>query len=339
MTDSSSSLEKIIEQICENSKLSEAAVRKLIEEKQDELSGLVSEEGAAYIVAREQGINLLKESKRQLKVKNLLSGLKSVDLIARIVSISEVREFERNNNKGKVVNLTIGDETGICRLSLWNDETDRVTKGELKEDDTIRVSKGMVITDNRGNIEVRIGKGNLEKIKEDIQVVAVPKTNELQRFAAAARKHIRDFREGDYVETRAALVQVFRRNMFYDVCPVCGARLSNSECAEHGPVNPQFHMIVSGVIDDGTENIRAVFFREMAEKMFGMKTEEARAMSVKLTNPVDIYDHFKGLGRDYVFRGRVKRNDVTESVEMIVNEIEDVDPKKETEQLLAKMKY
>ncbi len=339
MTDSASNLEKIIEQICGHSKLSEVAVKKLIEEKQDELSGLVSEEGAAYIVAREHGINLLKETKRQLKIKNLLSGLKSVDIVARIVKISDIREFERNGNKGKVVNLTIGDETGISRLSLWNDETDRVAKGELKEDDTVRISKGIVITDNRGNTEVRLGRGTIEKVNEDIQVVAVPKSNELQRFAAAVRKQIKDFREGDYVETRAAMVQVFRRNMFYDVCPVCGSRLSNSECGEHGPVNPQFHMIVSGVIDDGTENIRAVFFREMAEKMFGMKTDEARAASTKLTNPADIYDQFNGLGKDYLFRGRVKRNDVTESTEMIVNEIEDINVKDETEKLLSKMKY
>ena len=98
-------------------------------------------------------------------------------------------------------------------------------------------------------------------------------------------------------------------------------------------------MIVAGVIDDGTDNIRAVFFREMAEKMFGMKTDEARELSLKATTPLDIYEHFKNLGKDYVFRGRVKRNDLTESVEMIVNEIEDVDAKKEAEALLTKMKY
>jgi len=339
MTDSMFSLENIIEKICEHAKLSKEDVSKLIEEKQEELSGLVSEEGAAYIVARENGINLLKESKRQLKVKNLLSGLKSVELVARIVNISELREFEKNGKKGKVVNLTIGDETGIARLSLWNEETDIVTKGKLHEDDTVRITNGFVLTDNRGNIEVRVGRGKIEKIQENIEVVAVPKSNELQKFTVATRKHIKDVRQGDYAEVRASMVQIFRRNMFYDVCPVCGSRLSNNECKEHGPVNPQFNMVISGVIDDGTENIRAVFFREMAEKIFGMKVDEARALSAKTSNPDDIYENFKGLGKDYIFRGRVKRNDLTESTEMIVNEIEDVDIKKEAETLLAKMKY
>ena len=135
------------------------------------------------------------------------------------------------------------------------------------------------------------------------------------------------------------MVQIFKRNMFYDVCPVCGGRLNNSECKEHGPVNPQFQMIVSGVIDDGTENIRAVFFREMAEKIFGMGVDEARALQSKAANPDEIYEKFSGLGKDYIFRGRIKRNDLTESMEMIVNEIEDVDIKKEAENLIAKMQY
>jgi hypothetical protein len=75
---SSEDIKKIIETTCKHSGKSEAEIRKLIGEKQDELSGLVSEEGAAYIVARELGVNLLKAAKRQLKVKNLrLSGYSS----------------------------------------------------------------------------------------------------------------------------------------------------------------------------------------------------------------------------------------------------------------------
>ena len=65
------SLEKIILKISEGSKTAPEEIKKLIEEKQDELSGLVSPEGAAYIVGRELGVSLLKETKRELKVKNL----------------------------------------------------------------------------------------------------------------------------------------------------------------------------------------------------------------------------------------------------------------------------
>jgi hypothetical protein len=94
-SDSFTDLERIIEVTCKHSGRTEAEVRKLIEEKQDELSGLVSEEGAAYIVARELGVNLLKAAKRQLKIKNLIPGLSSVELVGRVVSIFEPREWAR----------------------------------------------------------------------------------------------------------------------------------------------------------------------------------------------------------------------------------------------------
>ena len=54
------SLKDIIQEISKSSGSSESEVKKKIEEKQLELSGLVSAEGAAYIVGKELGVNLLK---------------------------------------------------------------------------------------------------------------------------------------------------------------------------------------------------------------------------------------------------------------------------------------
>src|SRR4030042_6338138 len=102
------SIEEIVEKICEHTQMSQKKVLQLIEEKQDELSGLVSREGAAYIVAREFGISLLKESKKQLKVNSLTEGLNSVDLVARVIRISEQRDFQKEDRKGSVVNLMLG---------------------------------------------------------------------------------------------------------------------------------------------------------------------------------------------------------------------------------------
>jgi replication factor A1 len=336
MPDSMLSVDQIIEEISKKTDMDAAKIRTMIEEKQEELSGLVSEEGAAYIIARENGVNLLKESKHQLKIKNLVSGLKSVDVVAKIVGISEIRTFEKSGKEGKVVNLTLADDTGICRISLWNDETNLVTEGKIREDDVIKISRGFVITDNRGNLEIRIGRGSLEKVEEDIDVVKMPEKGELQKFVTAQKTDISDVKEGGYYEVKASLVQVFRRNMFYEVCPVCNSRLNEGKCNEHGPVTPQFNVVISGVIDDGTENIRVVFFRDVAEKVFGKTVTELRNLSMKESNPMDVYDYFDNLGKDFIFRGRVKRNQFTENVEMVVNEMEEVDVRKEIENLLAR---
>jgi replication factor A1 len=330
------STEKITEKICEASGKPIDKVKKMISEKQDELSGLVSEEGAAYMVARELGINLIQESRREFKIRNIVSGLRSIDLVARVVRIYEEREFERNGKKGCVVNVLLGDETGIIRMSLWNDETSLVKEGKLKEGETVRVQGCWSKSDNRDNPELRLGRGSLQKADT---VIEMPKKEFIEEgFSKLQRKELADVKEGQSVEARAALVQVFARNPFFEVCPECDSRVKQADgkwmCDEHKEVNPSYALVMSGIIDDGTGNMRVTFFREQAERMFGKGTDELRKISLEKSDASAIFDDFPNLGREFIFQGRVKRNDYTERIEMIVNNISDVDVKKETDQIL-----
>ncbi len=333
------STEKIIEKICETSGESTAKVKRMISEKQDELSGLVSEEGAAYMVARELGINLIEESRREFKIRNIVSGLRSIDLVARVVRIYDEREFERNGKKGCVINVLLGDETGIIRMSLWNDETSLVKEGKLKEGETVMIQGCWSKADNRDNPELRLGRGTLQKSDA---VVEVPKKEVIEEgFSKVQRKNLSDVKEGQNVEARAALVQVFARNPFFEVCPECGSRVKQADgkwvCDEHKEVKPSYALVMSGIIDDGTGNLRATFFREQAERMFGKSTEELRKLAMEKSDAAAVFDDFPNLGREFIFQGRVKRNDYTERIEMIVNGISEVDVKKETDHILKAM--
>ncbi len=333
------SLDTVVEKICEHAKIPEDKVRKMVEEKVIELSGLVSREGAAYIVARELGLSLLKESKRQFKISNLISGLRSVDMVGRIMNISEPREFERNGKTGRVANILLGDESGTVRLSVWNDEVDVIEREKLKVGDVVKLSGGYVKTDNRDSLELRLGRGSIDKT--DL-VVDVPEQKVIEkRFGEVRRKDIKDFREGEYAEIRACLVQLFRRNPLFEICPECGTRIKETEpssgkwkCGDHGEVEPKHAMVVTGIVDDGTENIRAVFFREMAEKLIERKTEDM-VNDIKTKGIDTVMEGIQPLGNEYVLKGRVKRNSFTESVEFIVNEIGSFDVKKECESLLG----
>lgn len=330
------SLEAMVEKICEHAKLEPEKVRQMISEKSVELSGLVSEEGAAYIVARELGLNMIRETKRQLKIKNLVSGLRSVDIVARVLQVFEERHFEREGNKGSVINVMLGDETGVVRMSLWNQETALVKEGKIKEGDTIKVSGGWVKTDNRDNLELRVGRGSIERVD---QVVEIPERASLEsNFMSAKRKTISEFREGEQAMTRAALINVFRRNPFYEICPECDSRIKESDgkwmCDDHGEVKPKYALVLSGIIDDGSGNIRAVMFRDTAERMFGKSTEELREISDKAGDSLAIFENVQGLGREFLFTGRVRMNTFTENIEFTVNSIEDVDVKKEASELL-----
>lgn len=328
-------LENIIEKISAASGKTSEEVKKLVEEKQDELSGLVSQEGAAYMVGRELGVSLLKESKRQLKVKNLVSGLRSVDVLVRVSRVFDPREFQGKNGKpGKVMSMILGDETGTVRMPLWNEEIDKFK--EIQEGDVLQISSAYVKMDNQGNPELRLGRGEARKVQEEVDL---PAPKKLEEISSAKRKDISELKEGDYGEVRACLVQVFRRKKpFYEVCPECGVRMSEKdgkwECREHGQKEPDYQMVLSGVLDDGTGNIRCVFFREIAEKVFGKTVKELRDMAQKEMDATVIYDKFPSLGKEFIFRGRVKKNDLAERPELVVNEVEEVDLKKEAEELL-----
>jgi len=328
-------IETLIETISKQAGISSNEVKRLVEEKQEELSGLVSEEGAAYIVGRELGVSLLKESSKKLKLKNVVSGLKSVDVAVKVMRIFEPREFVKDGKKGLVMNLLVADETGVARLSLWDKEIELVKSLGIKEDDTARITGGYVKEDNRGKIELRLGRGRIERIEEEIAAQRIE-----QRFGEmpAKRGTINDLRVGDSAEVRASIVQLFKRNPFFYVCSQCGSKVNENnsvfECKEHGKVEPDFQIVLSGVLDDGFGNIRAVFFRELGEKIFGMSAKELRELMMKKKDPLDIYEHFTNLGSEFIFRGIVKKNNFTENLEFIVNGIGEVDVKKEIEKLM-----
>ncbi|MBN2043250.1 MAG: DUF2240 family protein [Candidatus Aenigmarchaeota archaeon] len=332
------SIDKIIEEISKKSGQPEQEIKKMIEEKQDELSGLVSPEGAAYIVGNELGVSLLKETARKLKVKNIVSGMRSVDVAGRVVQIFDKRDFEKNGKRGSVKNVIIGDETGTIRFSLWNDDIQVFDGMNINEGDVIEISNGFVREDNRGNCELRLTKtGKVEKL-EDIKI-EVPESAEIkQDFEKVKNKSVYDFREGEYNQTRASLIQLFKRNPFFEICPQCEGRLEkkadNWTCKDHGAVEPKYRMVLSGIIDDGSGNIRAVFFGDVAERLLGKGAEELKK---KFSEDVlSMYENINVVGKEFLMTGRVKFSQFSEKLEFVVNEVGEVDVKKEMNDLLSK---
>ena len=102
------------------------------------------------------------ENKKQpveAKVGDLTPQSKAVNVTAKVVSKTEIREIPmgRDGSPHKVSDALVGDETGVVYLTLWDDNIEKVNDGE-----TIRVENGYV-TLFKGNIRLNIGKyGKLE---------------------------------------------------------------------------------------------------------------------------------------------------------------------------------
>ena len=304
------SLDEIIGKIANGSSLRLDEVNSLIDKKIEEMGGNISRTGAAMIVAREKKIDLGLSSKipaKELKISAIEPHMGNVSFFAKIVAKYPVNIFKNEKREGKVQNILLGDETGKIRMSLWNEETKRADA--LNEGDVILVENPWIVTDNRGSPEIRLGKGgSFKKAKKDIETETKKTTLE-------------GAKDGDIVSVSATVVEIFDRALVYNFCPECRERLYGTECATHGTVTPDRMLIVSGVIDDGTKTMNAVFFRDAAEMLIG-KTAEKISQELGDTTTQELTGHI--ISKKFKIDGKIRQSKFSEELELVASNIDKI---------------
>ena len=327
--------EDIISKIISATGLKIEDIEKRIADKQHELSNLVSREGAAYIVAKELGLDLTTKVHQRASIRNLVPGMRSLSVQARVIRAFGPREFEREGKKSKVANVIIGDGTATCRLSLWDEQTELLEK--LQTEQAIEIIDGYSKDDGRGGVEIRLGRyGRLKQLSSS----DLPHVDSM-RGGDPVRTEIASLTEGQTAQVRGAVVQLFETEQFYEICPEDGSRLKPEKmeiqpgieatvwkCAQHGTIKPQLTAVVSGVLDDGTGNIRIVFFRDLAAKVLGLTPEEMVAKRGKLFDGLDV------VGKELVITGRARKNKMFDRLEFIATDLKETEPMEETKSLL-----
>ena len=87
------------------------------------------------------------------KIKDLKTGMKGVNLKAKVIEIPEPnRVYTRRGTEAYVTNALIGDETGTIRMNLWNHQINMVSDG-----DVIKIENGTVASFRRER-QLRVGK-------------------------------------------------------------------------------------------------------------------------------------------------------------------------------------
>ena len=316
----------IIQKIMERASSSKEEVMKRILEKQKEVSNLVSKEGAAYIIAKEIGLDLFPKTKRRLEIKNVVPKIRNLNLNARVIKVFEPTEFKRKDGKGKVANIILGDNTGTIRLALWDDQTDIVNS--IKPGMAVETFGAYTKENEMGGVEIRLGKTGGLKILEQTDLPELEKLS----GSRALRTAIPDLKEGNLYEIRAALVQLFETNLFFEICPNCGSKVEKVnnlyKCKTHGDIEPTYSLVLSGVIDDAYGNMRAVFFRNAALQLIKMNIEEALEKKDSLLDDLDV------LGKEFIFSGRVRKNKMFNRLEFVVNAVREVDILSEVNKLI-----
>jgi hypothetical protein len=311
--------EMLLSKIKEKAGLSDKEIESKVKDKLDQLSGLISEEGALHIIANELGVKVLEDA-GQLQVKNVLAGMRNVELSGKVVKIYEVREFNRDGKPGQVGNFLIGDETGVIRVVAWNDKAKLL--GQLNEGDTIKILNGYS-RDNRGKPEVHLGDRSEVKVNPDgVKINVKTQTDE--------RKKIAELGDNDQnVEIMGTVVQVFDPR-FFTVDPESGKRAVEREgsfyVGDTKIPEVDYSYVTNLFLDDGTENIRVVMWKNQTQNLFGKSHDEI------LQNRESGFEEIKNdlLGQIVKLRGRTNKNEMFDRVEFIANFV-DAKPNPEEE--------
>jgi replication factor A1 len=325
-------LEQSIAKIKEKTSLSEEEINNKINNKLDQLSGLVSKEGAAYIIANELGVKLFEQVSGKLQIKNILSGMRDVETIGKVIKKFDIREFNVNGRAGKVCSLMIGDETGTIRVVCWGAKAEEIAN--LSEGAIIRIKSGYV-KENNGMKEVHMNDKSLITVNpQGVNIGEVAQT--IAEKPEAIRKNISELQENSSnVELFGTVVQSFEPR-FFEVDPSTGRRIKAEDGVfknqEGKEVQPDYSYVMNVVLDDGTETIRAVFFRDQAEKLVSKSKEEM----LTYRNNIQEFETVKKelLGKQIKITGRVNKNQMFDRLEFMTNDVDiNPDPKKEIERL------
>ena len=320
------SYDELIERVARLSNLSRDEIERRVEAKRARLSGLISREGAIQVVAAELG---LKFDNLKLKISDLLSGMKRVNVIGKIIKMYGIREFTKNGQQRKVATLMLGDDSGTIRVVLWDtNHIELIERGTIKEGNTIEITNATV----RGSETTKelhlTSDSNITLSNFDVGNV---KTEQELKLTSIDKLHANDI-----AKLRAVIVQVFDP-FFFNVCPECKRKLveenGSFKCETHGVVEPLRRVLLSFVVDDGTANMRALCFTDSLLQMLDnlninidVGTLESNAEKINEIKQ-------KLLGVEFWFSGRVRNNQRLAAPEFIVNKVEVVKPKELIEKL------
>ena len=104
-----------------------------------------------------------------MQIKDLTPKQGNVDVIVDVVDVGIPREFEKFGKAGRVSTAIAKDETGDIKLTLWNEDIDKVQAG-----DKVHLTNGYVsewqgemqlTTGRLGKLEI-VGKSEVDLSKE-----------------------------------------------------------------------------------------------------------------------------------------------------------------------------
>ncbi len=87
-----------------------------------------------------------------LKIADLRKGQGKINIEVEVISVGEIREFQKFDRQGKVATAVVKDDSGEINLTLWNEDIDKVSAGSK-----IKIENGYV-NEFQGEPQLTAGK-------------------------------------------------------------------------------------------------------------------------------------------------------------------------------------
>lgn len=276
------------------------------------------------------------------ELKNIVDlqlNMYSVDIFARIMHIGDLREFTKKDGKsGQLITLYVKDTTGDVRTVLWDESVNLVqnaTSGDLLLIQNAYTREGI-----SGDTELHVGRQssiviNPKELEEKGQLISQVKEPFIEEKLTPdavkeyPRVYIKDCKENQFVEVRGTVLKLYERNPIYEACPKCrkGVKSENNEkiCPNCGKIDKSIpRLLLSGILDDGSGNIRFVVIGKEGEKILELTTDELVTSLEKAESPDAPIRKYAPqiIGKEIIAAGKIIKNEVLDAIELFISQIQ-----------------
>ncbi|MDO8427754.1 MAG: OB-fold nucleic acid binding domain-containing protein [Candidatus Diapherotrites archaeon] len=159
------SAEEIVQTIVQKTGKSISEIHAIVQEKRSKFAGLLTEQGAAFLVARElgAGIETEKYASEKLSIAQLRNGLRGLEIQGIVQAVFPEKEFKKGEKIGKRKTILISDGSGEISCTFWNDQIQKLEK--VENGDTLKLTNCFV-TEYLGKNQLNIGNAFTAEIIE-----------------------------------------------------------------------------------------------------------------------------------------------------------------------------
>lgn len=201
----------------------------------------------------------------------------NVKVVARILELEDVREFERpDGTKGRVRNMTVGDVSGFIAVTLWDDKTD--IPYDINE--AIKIQNPRINYNDRSNrLELSIGNSTNILQPSYKELENLPDIEELQDTLYTSKDIASLELEDRNVRITGIFSDPYIQRMLIPKCPICNRTIEDEdeeECPNCGNYidKPKYLLMLPGKLTDETGEIQVTFYNELVEELLDMKHDD-----------------------------------------------------------------